>query len=552
MAEPGPAPDIGLSDDPAPSRVDGKIKPGSHVKLYLPNLPYLAISHAVNGALLRPANNVRGWQYDLATSHKQLSDTVWEFSLRRDASFQDGSHFNADDVIDNMAEFKKAPFTFSKLHLILDRVEKRDDYTVRFHLSEPYGAFLYDVIWLQFYTRSYLDKFGWNGKPTCPNLAEPGPYALGPYILHEGYIEGDRSSKEVVLKANPNYWGDDKAKVETITIYTDLTLAQARDKALKAEGDVDITPVSFGDQLDTVLSPYAKLAESTSLNNYSMHFNMINGNAALLDERIRFAVNHAINKEYLLNLSMLGAGVLSPTMVSPHFYRVDNAISSLREYFEQQQQAQNTSLEALRELVLAYQREQGVDPQQQLVLTLFTQESFKFLTGDIQFFLSRVNIDLRVEFVPSEKMVFARLFNTWRGINKPWDFLLWGNFDWYKHPWAAFFVYRPFNDWSSIPPNPELSALTDLLLSTDIESPEYEPVLAKLIQHVHQHNYMVFLPTPNSVFAVNKEVVFNPGRSAFVYLRELQVTDDHWSVRGDIPYSERSKSKALKINRQNF
>ena len=256
QAEP---PDIGLAADPAPGEVTGEFRKGSHVKLFLPNLPYLAISHAINASLVRPANNDKGWQYDLAISHRSIDDRVWEFRLRQDVRFQDGSLFNADSVLLNMYYFKRQPFSFTKLSKILDRVEKVDEYTVRFYLTEPYGVFLHDANWLQFYTPEYLEKHGWNGKPTCPNLAEPGPYGLGPYILIEGYVEGDRSTPEVVLKANPQYWGDDKPKVETVTIYTGLAITEARDLALFSEGHIDITPIPFADELEAVLSPYAKL-----------------------------------------------------------------------------------------------------------------------------------------------------------------------------------------------------------------------------------------------------------------------------------------------------
>ena len=77
---------------------------------------------------------------------------------------------------------------------------------------------------------------------------------------------------------------------------------------------------------------------------------------------------------------------------------------------------------------------------------------------------------------------------------------------------------------------------TDRLIRTNVDSDEYVPLVADFIRYVHQRNYMVFLPTPNNVYAVNKEVVFRPGKSAFVYLRELEVTDHHWSLRGNRPY----------------
>jgi ABC-type transport system substrate-binding protein len=545
-------PDIGLSADPAPAEVTNGLRKGSHVKLFLPNLPYLAISHAINASLVRPANNEKGWQYDLAVSHRNIDDRIWEFRLRQGVRFQDGSPFNADSVLSNMDYFRKQPFSFTKLSTILDRVEKVDDYTVRFHLTEPYGVFLHDANWLQFYTREYLEKHGWNGKPTCPNLAEPGPYALGPYILREGYVEGDRSTPKVVLKANPQYWGDDKPKVETITIYTGLTISEARDLALFSEGKIDITPVPFADEVETVLSPYAKLAVSPSMNNYAMHFNMLNGNAAIRDDRIRYVINHAIDQEYLLNLSMLGEGVLSPTTVSPNFHRVADAIRSLDGYFARYAQTHDFSTEALSALVRQYQRENGLDPEQPLRLTLLVQESFLFLVRDIQYFLEQVTIDLEAQVVSSEKQVFRQLFDTLEDKNQTsWDLLLWGNYDWYKHPWAAFFVYLPGTSWSTIPPDTELVKFTERLLRTNVASDEYVPLLADFIRYVYEHNYMVFLPNPHNVYAVNKEVVFNPGRSAFVYLRDLQVTDQHWSLRGRQPYP-RERQKPLRITHQNI
>jgi peptide/nickel transport system substrate-binding protein len=60
---------------------------------------------------------------------------------------------------------------------------------------------------------------------------------------------------------------------------------------------------------------------------------------------------------------------------------------------------------------------------------------------------------------------------------------------------------------------------------------------------------MVFLTSPNNVYAFNKDVVFNPGRSAFIYLRDLEVTDKHWSVRTKKVYPL-ARQQPLKVNRQ--
>jgi hypothetical protein len=146
--------------------------------------------------------------------------------------------------------------------------------------------------------------------------------------------------------------------------------------------------------------------------------------------------------------------------------------------------------------------------------------------------------------------VFRQLFDTVEGKNtQPWDLLLWGNYDWYKHPWSAFFVYVPGTPWSTLPQNQKLVDYTDGLLRTNLDSDQYVPLIADFIRYIHENNYMVFLPSPNNVYAVNKEVVFTPGHSAFIYLRDLQVTEQHWSLRGDSDYPE-ERLRPVQINRQ--
>lgn len=145
-----------LREDDAETRVAPKQAPGSHIKVSIPSLPYIYTSHAISSGLIRPANNEKGWEYDVATSHEQIDDTTYEFKLREGVRFQDGSVFDADSVVMNMEYFKKQPFVFTNIHNVFDYVEKIDQYTVRFHLTEKYGQFFNDTIWIHFYTPEYL------------------------------------------------------------------------------------------------------------------------------------------------------------------------------------------------------------------------------------------------------------------------------------------------------------------------------------------------------------------------------------------------------------
>ena len=198
---------------------------------------------------------------------------------------------------------------------------------MRFHLTEKYGSFMNDAIWMQFYTKEYLEtntdpktgeKVGWNGKANCPNLSKPGLYGLGPYILTEGYIEGDRQTDKAVLKANPYYWDKENyPKVETITVFTQLYTEEAKGMALYNEGLLDITVISPEDKVETILAPYSKLLISASTDNIAIHMNLINGNPRLLDREVRRALNKALDLPNLLHFVFQHEGYLSP--FSPHY-----------------------------------------------------------------------------------------------------------------------------------------------------------------------------------------------------------------------------------------
>src|SRR5205085_1906692 len=133
-----------LREDDAPWRALTGLLKGSHVKVFIPSLPYLYTSHSINGALIKPSDNEQGWEYDMATSHRQIDASTYEFTLRKGVKFQDGTPFDADAVVLNMEYFKKAPVKYSKIDKVFDQTEKTGSHTVRFHLTEQYGSFMND------------------------------------------------------------------------------------------------------------------------------------------------------------------------------------------------------------------------------------------------------------------------------------------------------------------------------------------------------------------------------------------------------------------------
>ena len=521
---------LALREDHAAERVLPARVKGSHVKVFIPSLPYLYTSHSISAGLIRPSDNAQGWEYDMATAHRQIDEKTYEFTLRKGVQFQDGSPFNADAVMLNMEYFKKKPTLYSKIHEVFDHAEKMDDDTVRFHLTEKYGSFMNDVIWTHFYTKPYLEKFGWNGKATCPNLAEPGLYGLGPFILKEGYVEGDRHSKEIVLEANPLYWDKQYPKVEKITIFTEIDTAKARDMALNEEGALDITTVPPEDKVATILSPYAKLLTSPSTNNTTIHINMRNGNPRLLEKDVRVALNQAINQANLLHFVYEGEANVSAVGASPNFPGVREVSQKLRPYSETEDPNEPETRERLKKIL------DGLE------LRVFTQDRYLPLWRGIESQLKKVGVTLKIDVPPSEAEIFGTLLTTNERKNKtPWDLLVWGNDDWYfNHPFTVFFVFRTHNVWSTLAPDPIMDGFIEELFRTAVVEPEFVSVCEKIMRRASENGYLLAVPTPNNVFAVNKEVVFTPYKMACMPLWKIQITDQHWSVRKE-PYPDSLK-----------
>jgi peptide/nickel transport system substrate-binding protein len=511
-----------LRDDDASLRALPTIVSGSQVKIYIPSLPYLYTSHAVNGAMIKPSNNTEGWEYDMAISHRQIDKTTYEFDLRRDVKFQDGTPFNADAVIMNMDAFKLQPTLYSKIDQVFDYAEKIDDYTVRFHLTEEYGCFMNDLIWMQFYTKEYLKlNGGWGGKTTCPNLSRPGPFGLGPYVLKEGYIEGDRATSKAILEANPLYWNKEYPKVEKITVYTKLDAVEAKDMVLYQEGELDIALIAPEYKVETMLSPFGKVVTSLSNDNIAIHLNLINGNPKLRDTAIRRALNEALNQEYLLHFVFENEGVLSPTQASPFFPGVGEVAKTLRPYSEIEDPYQPNKQARLKKTLNG------------LRLKVLTQDRFLSMWRGIQTQLAKVGVTLDIVLATSENEIFGPLLKTNANQNEvQWDLLVWGNDDWFfNHPFTAFFVYRTNNAWSTVYPDPIMDGYIEEMFRASVNDPEFVDISRKIMQRAYDQAYMLFVPTPNKVFAVNKEVYYEPYRMACAPLWKIQVTDRHWSIR---------------------
>lgn len=507
------------NDDASEYAIDKRL-PNSHIKVFIPTMPYLYLSKLINGTLVRSSDNEQGWEFMMATSFEQINPLEYTFKLRENVKFQDGSDFNADSVVENFTYLLMSPFDYSDLFKRLKSVEKISNYVVKFTFKKPYELFLFDLTMLNLYSNEYLKKFGWGfkGASTSNSMKAPGPYGLGPYILVEGYATGRAQTPIIKLKANPNYYEAPMPYIENITLYTELKTSQVLKSILQDEGKLDISPIPFNKKVETVLSPYAKLVTYPSTHNISVYFNMLKPNGILKNKAIRVALNEAINQENLLKFVYKKEGQLAPSAANRNYKSVEIATKDMLTHHAK------ANKEKIRKLLNG------------LTLNVYTMERFMFLWKGIEFQLKEYGVTLNYEITTSEKDIYEKLLTN-RAHPKDWDILAWGNDDWCSNnPWTVFFSYRTSDVWSAIDKDEVMQQYIKDFFELKYNSPEYIKMVGKITKRAYDEAYMLFVPSPNIVLAVNKEVDYTPSKVLLMPLWKAKLTPFHWSLReGEYP-----------------
>ncbi len=496
------------------------LHPKSHIKVFLPSIPYIYISKNTNAGLIRSDDNEQGWIYDLAKSHKRVDDYTYIFEIKENLRFQDGSPFTIESVMNNLNHFKKNPFLFTNVDKIDFEISKLDEYRVKIKLKQKYEMFFLDLARVFFFTDEYLKKYNPKGEETETGTKAAGAFGMGPYILKNGYAIGKKQTNKIILEANPYYWDKKYPKIKKVTVFTQLDANEAFDSVVNYEGLLDISPIPFDKKIEAVMSKYSKLVIKESTNNIIVFFNLINGNKKLRDKKVRVALNEALNQENLLNFVYKKEGTLSPFSTSVHF-KVVNKIAKKKEY-----------------KVYSMSEKEKYKLLNGLVLDVFTQDRFMFLWRGIEYQLEKYGVKLNYVVTTSEKDIYEQLLNTKASKNtKSWDMLAWGDDDWYyQNPWTTLFIYENDSPWSPIPNDRYMKKYIDKFFETKIDESEYESVVSKILYRARDMAYTLRVPSINKVIAVNKEVIFEPYEGGIIPLWKTKITKKHWSVREKVNY----------------
>ena len=141
---------------------------------------------------------------------------VWIFHLRRDVRWNDGTPFSAEDVVFTFNQVYYNDEIPSSVRDVLTvngkkiKVEKIDDFTVKFTLPEPFAPFL-NSVGVEILPKHKLERYVKEGTFTTAWSVSTEPKEIvgtGPYVIKE-YIKGQR----IVYERNPYYYRkDDRGK----------------------------------------------------------------------------------------------------------------------------------------------------------------------------------------------------------------------------------------------------------------------------------------------------------------------------------------------------
>ena len=251
----------------------------------------------------------------LAVSWKPVGDTVWEFKLRPDVKFHDGSPFTAQDVVFTFARAAKVPNSpspFTSITRQITKLETIDPLTLRIHTAAPAPLLPLDLSGLPILSHIAAGGGAPEGRTTVELERGDGLVGTGPFKFVVW-----RRGTELVVARNDDYWGE-KPAWSRVT-FRPIGSGAARLAALLA-GEFDVAEDPPVAEL-AFLRKDARVALAEAVTNRLIFIALdhaaepspgipdAGARNPLKDKRVRQALSQAIDRKALTEKTMEGLGV---------------------------------------------------------------------------------------------------------------------------------------------------------------------------------------------------------------------------------------------------
>lgn len=237
---------------------------------------------------------------DLATEYYCADDGMtWYFTIRDDAKFTDGEPLSASDVaftINGIIESEAAEADLS----MVEKAVATDDTHVEITMAKPYNALLYTLAVVGIVPEhAHGEDYGAN------------PIGSGRYMLEQW----DRG-QQVILKANPDYYGEAPKMERVVVVFMEEDAALAAVRA----GQVDIayTSATYSDQTSEGYELFAcETVDSRGISLPSIAAGQTKadganeypaGNDVTCDLAVRRAINYGVDRQAMIDNVLNGYG----------------------------------------------------------------------------------------------------------------------------------------------------------------------------------------------------------------------------------------------------
>jgi peptide/nickel transport system substrate-binding protein len=307
--------------------------PGSmdpHSRNVLPTISFLA---NIYEPLLRRDRAMK-LEPALAVSWASTGANTWQFKLRPNVKWQDGTPFTADDVVFSAVRTKGPGSALAGVLAPVSEVKKVDDLTVEFVTNGPDPILPFEITGWLIMSKAWSEK---NGVAQATSLqsatasyASTNAMGTGPFIL-----KSRAADNAAVMVPNPAWWDKVEHNLTEVT-FTPLANPATRVAAL-VSGQVDMIyglPVSSVPQVKA--RPNLKVLQTPEWR--TMYFGIdighdelydsdIKGKNPFKDRRVREAMREAIDTDAIHNVVMRGFGVPNYLMVGPGVEGFDPALN---------------------------------------------------------------------------------------------------------------------------------------------------------------------------------------------------------------------------------
>ncbi|HEX5628580.1 MAG TPA: ABC transporter substrate-binding protein, partial [Usitatibacteraceae bacterium] len=262
----------------------------------------------------------------LATSWKALDDLTWEFKLRKNVRFHDGSPFTADDVVftlKRVPNVPNSPSSFATFTKPIVDVKVVDAHTIVFKTATAHVLLPSDLASVLIVSKLHGEKAATEDYNSGKAAIGTGPYKFAEYVPNQ----------RVVLKANYGYWGGEQPW-DKVT-FKILTNPSARVAALLS-GDVQmIETVPTSDIAKLSKDPKFNLVDKVSNRVIYVHLNQSTEKSPpfvtdkagkpleknpFRDARVRKALSMAINRDAIADRIMEKKAVPAAQLLPDFFY----------------------------------------------------------------------------------------------------------------------------------------------------------------------------------------------------------------------------------------